>query len=47
MSEDLNPAVYLPFVNGGDMLGALDVLCRSCNSRRGANRQGVTGGYAR
>jgi hypothetical protein len=39
-SEDLTAdhvtAMVTAMVNGGDPLGPLRVLCRSCNSRRGA-----------
>ena len=43
-TEDLTGDHIVALANGGDMLGPLDVLCRSCNSRRGANPHGYRNG---
>ena len=36
-TEDLTADHIVPLARGGDPLGKLRVLCRSCNSRRGGN----------
>jgi 5-methylcytosine-specific restriction endonuclease McrA len=35
-TDDLTADHLIPLAKGGNPLGALRVLCRSCNSRRGA-----------
>ena len=37
-TEDLTADHVTAIANGGDPLGPLRVLCRSCNSRRGAKQ---------
>jgi 5-methylcytosine-specific restriction endonuclease McrA len=39
-TTDLTADHIVPLASGGDPLGKLRVLCRSCNSRRGGNASG-------